>query len=137
MVIFDLFKKKKYELGEKELKWNKMWDLYIDDEIESPYRELMTYQSEVNNGGHCQYFSNIENIGDLKKELSSLEKILSLKMNDNVQRAYKTYLILEDMSDDEDVESFENIIEECDNIFYDNEEEINNILREYASKLEL
>ena len=55
MGLFDLFKKKKVELTEEQLKWNKMWDLWTDGEAESPYAELMTYQSEINNGGHGQY----------------------------------------------------------------------------------
>ncbi len=33
------------------------------------YRNSQT-RSEVNNGGHNQYFTNIENVGDLRKELS-------------------------------------------------------------------
>ena len=65
MGLFDLFKKKKVELTEEQLKWNKMWDLWTDGNAESPYAELMTYQSEINNGGHGQYFCNIENNDDV------------------------------------------------------------------------
>ena len=52
--MFGLFKKKKVKLTEKELKWNKLWELWAEGHIDSPYSELMTYQSEINNGGHAQ-----------------------------------------------------------------------------------
>lgn len=68
--MFNLFNKskKKPELTEA-LKWNKMWDLWSEGEIDSPYSELTTYHGEVNNGGHSQYFDNTETGGDLQKEL--------------------------------------------------------------------
>ncbi|MBR3802950.1 MAG: DUF4375 domain-containing protein [Clostridia bacterium] len=134
MSLFDLFKKKQVELTEEQLKWNKMWDLWTEGEVESPYAELMTYQGEINNGGHSQYFFNIENNDDLDKEMSALENILSDKLIDNLHRAYKAHLILEENEDDENAEE---IIEQCDDMFYENEEEINNKLQEYAYKIQL
>ncbi len=134
MSLFDLFKKKKVELTEEQLKWNKMWDLWTDGEAESPYAELMTYQSEINNGGHSQYFFNIENNDDLSKEMSALENILSDKLVDNLHKAYKAYLVLE--KNEEDEEAVE-IMEQCDDIFYENEEEINSKLQVYADKIQL
>ncbi len=128
------FKKKKVELTEDQLKWNKMWDLWTDGEVESPYAELMTYQSEINNGGHSQYFCNIENNDDLSKEMSALENILSDNLIDNLHKAYKAYLILEENEDDEKAEE---IMEQCDDTFYENEKEINNKLQEYADKIQL
>ena len=50
---------KKSELTEEQKKWNKMWDLWANGLTDSPYAELMTYQSEVYNGGHGQYFDNV------------------------------------------------------------------------------
>ena len=134
MSLFDLFKKKKGELTEDQLKWNKMWDLWTDGKAESPYAELMTYQSEINNGGHSQYFCNVENNDDLSKEMSALENILSDKLVDNLHKAYKAYLILEENEEDEKAEE---IMEQCDDMFYKNEEEINNKLQEYADKIQL
>lgn len=134
MSLFDLFKKKKVELTEEQLKWNKMWDLWTDGEAESPYAVLMTYQSEINNGGHSQYFFNIENNDDLSKEMSALENILSDKLVDNLRKAYKAYLVLE--KNEEDEEAVE-IMEQCDDIFYENEEEINSKLQVYADKIQL
>lgn len=134
MGLFDLFKKKKPQLTEEQLKWNKMWELWTEEKVESPYKELMTYQSEVNNGGHDQYFTNVENSGDLQKDTSALEQILSSKLKKNLQKAYKAYLVLEEKEDDEKAEE---ILEQCDDVFYENEEEINHMLEEYASKMEL
>ncbi len=133
MGLFDFFKKNKTELTEEQLKWNKMWEMWMEEQVDSPYAELMTYQSEINNGGHYQYFSNVENSGNLPKEMSALDTILSAKLKNNLQKAYKAYLILEEKED----EQTEEIIEQSDDIFYENEEEINHILEEYAAKIEL
>ncbi len=133
MGLFDLFKKKKAQLTEEQLKWNKMWELWTEEETESPFTELMTYQSEVNNGGHHQYFSNVENTGDLQKEMSALETVLSPILKNNLQQAYKAYLLIEETED----EKAQEIIEQCDDIFFENEEEINRKLENYAAKIEL
>lgn len=122
------------ELNKEQLQWNKMWNLWTEGKAESPYAELMTYQSEINNGGHDQYFLNVENIGNLEKEMSVLEQILSAKLKENLRKAYQAYLVLEENEDDEDAEE---ILEQCDDIFYEYEDEINHALEEYASKIEL
>lgn len=134
MGLFDVFKKKEVKLTKEELQWNKMWDLWTEEKAESPYAELMTYQSEVNNGGHDQYFLNVENTGNLEKEMSVLEQILSAKLKENLRKAYQAYLVLEENEDDEDAEE---ILEQCDDTFWENEEEINQALEEYASKMQL
>lgn len=38
------------------------------------------------------------------------------------------------ISEKEDDEKAENIIEQCDDIFYENEDEVNDILERYADK---
>ena len=132
MGIFNLFKKKKVELTEEQLKWNKIWDLWVQGEADSPYAELMTYQSEINNGGHEQYFSNIENNGDLGREISVLETILPDQLVENLHRAYQAYLILEENEDDEKAEE---IIEQCDDLYYNHEKVINQKLELYAETI--
>lgn len=134
MGIFNFLKRKEPKLTENQLKWNKMWELWEDRKTESPYTELMTYQSEINNVGHDQYFTNVENTADFKKELFALESILSPKLINNLQKAYTAYLVLSQNDNDENAEK---IIEQCDDIFYENEEEINKILEEYATKIKL
>lgn len=134
MGLFDIFKKKKIELTEEELKWDKMWELWTEEKAQSPYAELMTYQSEVNNGGHDQYFLNVVNTGNIEKEMSALDTILSEKLKANLKEAYKAYLVLEEKEEDEKAEE---ILEQCDDVFYENEEEINLALKEYVSKIKL
>ena len=129
MGLFKLFRKKKAELSEKQIKWNRMWELWTNGQTESPYTELMNYQGEINNGGHCQYFTNVENTGDLQKEMSALEGVLSAELKNNLQKAYNAYLILEEKDGDE---VSEEILKECDGKFFENEEEINRILEKYA-----
>ena len=133
MGIFDSIKKSE-KLSDEQKKWNKMWDLWVEECIESPYAELMTYQSEVNNGGHDQYFSNLEERGVLQKEIVSVEKILPEILKDNFKEAYNAYLVL---YKDEDNEEAQVKLDDCDDIFYQNESEINKILEEYASRIEL
>ena len=101
---------------------------------DSPYAELMTYQSEINNGGHDQYFVNIENTGDLQRSMAVLETVLPAKLQENLRKAYNAYLKLADKEADEQAER---MLSQCDDVFYKDEEEINGILREYASKIEL
>ena len=133
MGVFDFVKNKKTELTEEQLKWNKMWEMWANEQVDSPYAELMTYQSEIYNGGHSQYFTNVSNTNDLKKEMLSLETILPSQLRETLKIAYEAYLVLEENDD----EKAEQIIEQCDDRFYENEEEINRILKEYAAKIEL
>ena len=131
--MFGLFKKKKVKLTEKELKWNKLWELWAEGHIDSPYSELMTYQSEINNGGHAQYFDNVSNTSDLQNEMLSLKTILPLQLSAALEQAYTAYLELEE---NDDAQS-EELLGQCDDMFYEKEEEINRILEERAAKIEL
>lgn len=139
-MLFDFFRRKKEKavreipLTEEEKKWNRMWDLWAEGEIESPCNELMTYQSEVNNGGHDQYFVNTSDNADIEKELSALYGILPEILKDNLQRAYDAYLKSEENEDDEEVIK---ILEKCDSTFWDNESEINKFLEKYAENITL
>ena len=111
-----------------------MWKLWTEERVKSPYAELMTYQSEINNGGHSQYFCNVENVSDQQKEMSELQIILTPILRENLKKAYKAYLILEENEEDEKAEE---ILEQCDDIFYENEEQINHLLEQYANELEI
>ena len=140
MGLFDFFKKKivffkkeSVALTEEDLKWDKIWELWVQERADSPYAELMTYQSEINNGGHAQYFDNVSNTSDLQKEMSSLETILPSRLKETLKKAYEAYVVLE-RNDDKKAEK---ILERCDKAFYKDEEEINRILKEYAAKIEL
>ena len=136
MSLFDLFKRKnRVVLSEEEaLKWNKMWELWVEKRAESPYRELMKYHSEINNGGHCQYFTNVENTSNLPKEMSELEQILPAELWSNVQKAYGAYLMLDEPAESKTADQ---ALDQCDDIFYEKEDEIINLLKSYAAKLEV
>ena len=134
MGVFSFFKKSKVKLTDEQKKWNKMWDLWVEDRTDSPYSELMTYQSEIYNGGHDQYFFNIENSGNLQKEMAVLKTVLPAKLRDNLQNAYDAYLKLTNEESDEQAGT---ILSQYDDEFYKVEEDINRILREYASQIEL
>ena len=131
MGLFDIFKKKQVKLTEAQLNWNKMWEQWTEEKAEAPYAQLMTYQSEVNNGGHDQYFTNVENTSDLQAEISILETILPITHRSNFQTAHKAYMALE-----EDERAAETL-EQCDNVFWENEDELNRILESYAATIVL
>ena len=105
MGVFGFFKKRKSELSREQKKWNKMWDLWAENRADTPYAEVMTYQSEVNNGGHDQYFLNVEQTGDLQAEISILENVLSEELRSNLLTAYDAYQMLADKESDEEWES--------------------------------
>ena len=134
MGVFNFFRRNKAELTDDQKKWNKMWDLWAEGRADSPYAELMTYQSEINNGGHDQYFFNIENIGDLQKEMAVLDTVLPANLRENLQNAYDAYL---KPMNEEPGEQAGTILSQYDDAFYEAEEEINCILRGYASKIEI
>ena len=124
---------KNRKLTEEERKWNMMWDLWVQGEAASPYAELMEYESEVNNGGHSQYFFNVANCGDLNADVEKILPVLPHPLNDNLKRAYDAFTGQEDICDDENDELFE----ECDDVFYQNENLLMDILKLYASSLSL
>lgn len=131
--MFGLLKRKKtkVELTESQLKWNRMWELWTEGKAESPIGELMTYQSEINNGGHSQYFFNTENTDDLQMNLVNVLSILPKELKDNLENAYKAYMVLEQNEDNEEAEE---ILEKCDDVFYENEQKIIRILEQYSAK---
>ena len=136
MGFFGLFKKKKVQLTQAQLQWNKLWELWTRGEVESPYAELMTYQSEINNGGHVQYFSNMENTGDLQKEMAVLESTLPLGLIQNLQSAYKTYLESKEPDEDDD-DGYDGAFAYFDDVYYENEDFITKRLEQRAEKVEL
>lgn len=132
MRIFDFFRKPGNELTDAQKKWNQLWDLWEKGRADTPYAESMTYQSEINNGGHDQYFFNLENTGSLQREIAALETVLPAKLKKNLLDAYDAYTKLTDEEADQQAET---ILRPYDDAFYKDEEEINCILRRYASEM--
>lgn len=132
MRIFDFFRKKR-TLSEEEQKWNRMWDMWTEGKVETPYSELMEYESQVNNGGHSQYFFNVANCDDLHAAVNNLLLVLPEPLCENLKRGYDAFSAQEDICDDVN----DDLYEKCDDVFYENEQILLDVLREYASKLRL
>lgn len=136
MKASDVFKDAQQGLSEADRKWNKMLDLWSEGEAASPYAELLTYQGEVYNGGHGQYFCNVGENGDLRKEMSALRKILPPPLRLTLWLAYRAYLFLEKHPEKEHI-ALELFVEYSDNVFYLYEKRITRVLEAYAATMEL
>ena len=131
MGIFDIFKKKKAALTTDQ-KLDKMWDLWAINKLDLPCAKLMKYESEVNNGGHSQYFFNVANCGDLAVEVEAVLSMLPEPLRENLARGYAAFSEQDDISDDVNDELFE----ECDDVFYEHEQLIIDIIYETAKNFE-
>ena len=132
MSNFDLFNSE-CGLSHADQQWNKMWDLWVEGKIPSPYDELMRYQSEVYNGGHSQYFWNTDQSYDLKAEVEALLTILPPVLAEYVHRFYVAFTAAGyDLNHETKILS-----EACENEFYEHEKEINKLLEDYAATIEL
>lgn len=128
MGFFDKFKKKKEQPLTTDQKVNKMWELWGEDKLDLPCAKLMKYESEVNNGGHSQYFFNVANCGDLAVEVEAVLSMLPDPLRENLARGYAAFSEQDDISDDVNDEVFE----ECDDVFYEHEQDIIDIIYEAA-----
>ena len=131
MGIFDIFKKKKAALTTDQ-KLDKMWDLWAVNKLDLPCAKLMKYESEVDNGGHSQYFYNVANCGDLAVEVEAVLSMLPEPLRENLARGYAAFSEQDDISDDVNDELFE----ECDDVFYEHEQLIIDIIYETAKNFE-
>ena len=124
---------KNKELTEEERKWNLLWDNWAQGGAASPYAELMEYDSEVNNGGHFQYFLNGSLCGDVKEKVEHVLNNLPQPLYDNLKKAYDVFGALEDVYD---LQNFERFIQ-YDKILYENEELLVDVLKQYVDSLSL
>ena len=129
MGFFDIFKKKKEKPPTAEERWNRIWELWEIGDLLPPLKNLLTYESEVNNGGHSQYFFNIANCGDLATEVEAVLPMLPEPLRENLARGYAAFSAQNDISDDVNDELFE----ECDDVFYEYEQLIIAIIQEAAN----
>ncbi|MCI5661466.1 MAG: hypothetical protein MR371_04395 [Clostridia bacterium] len=129
MGVFGHFKKSKPELSDEEIRLNQMWALWAEGHADSPWRELTTYQGEVNKGRRDQYFLNTGNTGDLQKKMAILETVLLQKLQSNLRKAYAAYRALSEKEPDGRAQT---ILEQCDEVFDENEREIDCILKAHA-----
>ena len=92
----------------------------------------MKYESEVNNGGHSQYFFNVANGGNLAEEVEAVLSMLPEPLRENLARGYAAFSAQDDISDDVN----EALFEECDDVFYEHEQLIIDIIYETAKNFE-
>ena len=128
MGIFDLFKKKAPLTPEEKL--NKLWDAWAEGKAPAPCAALMTYQSEVGNGGHDQYFFNVNETGDVQAEVKAVLSLLPEVLKSNLQRAWDAYQTCPDAEDEND-----DLFSECDDVFYANEQPLCDLIQHYANDL--
>ena len=128
MGIFDVFKKKEPLIPDEKL--NKLWDAWVAGKVPAPWAALMTYESEVNNGGHDQYFFNVNETGDVQAEVKTVLSLLPEVLKSNLQRAWEAYQASPDAEDEND-----DLFNECDDVFYANEKPLIDLIQNYANDL--
>lgn len=122
MFLKNLFKKKAKKI-DLTSPWNILWDNWSNGKLEEPYASLRTYSSGINGDGHHCFFDNEEeNVEIILKEL---KKLLSKEFIFTINKAYKAHKNDNNVEDNYDI---------ADDYFYVHEEEINNVLQEYADK---
>lgn len=132
MKLSRIVKKKEFEMTVAPDKWNKLWQLWADGSAASPCCELMTYITEVNNGGHAQYFSRLADNGVLAEELPVLKSLMGVKHRINLWLAYKAYRSFEK----KESAVAEMLLMLSDIVFDVDEAVFNQIVEQYAAKLD-
>ncbi|SHJ97301.1 protein of unknown function [Clostridium cavendishii DSM 21758] len=143
------------------IKWNEFINLIaVEDYNELTYIQRVAqlcfyYDSEVQNGGHIQYFTNRKG-QYLNETLEALKVIGAFKQLDIVSELINSYDILDEeninsrdefiqkvlveydyeFSRDESEERFDELIERVDREFYLCKPTINDLLEEYLKKYE-
>lgn len=110
-----------------------MWDLWVEGNIPAPYLQLMEYDSEVNNGGHSQYFVNTDNCGNLKQEVDIVLSMLPEPLNTNLKTAFAAFSAMDDISNPFGDE----LLDKCDTLFYAQESVLLDLLQKFADTLTL
>lgn len=129
--MFNIFSKKKkpVELTDEEKSLNKLWELYGSGELDDIGHGiycLCEYDSGVNGEGHSGFFYNSDNCDTLNDLIGTLKTVLPKSHCLNLMAAYEAY-----ETDNED-----DVCEKADDFFYDNEEDILEILQSFADNLE-
>ena len=126
MCIFKLFKKKKNTPLSDEALLDAFWQLWVKNELPSPYFELLTVISNLGALGHADFLNLLAKDDNLKRARSYSFDLLPEVIRTNFKNASQVYLANESRIGDED------FLEEYDDIFYDNEQEIDKLLLSYA-----
>ena len=87
---------------QKEKRWQDMWERWENGELPSPYAEMLTYDRDVREGGHLQFFINAELRGaNFFALMRALKQALPACHARNAAEAYRQYCALAiDIADD-------------------------------------
>ena len=118
---------------ELELNWNKMWVLWMNKKMESPYQEILSYETDVRNGSHLEYFNWIKDNENFEKTIDIVSKNLKGTVLETIfNQAYDAYQKIEKSKDEA-----EQILSLCDKAFANEEDAIEKYLETIASKIDL
>lgn len=136
MGIFDRFKKKKPEqLSTEALNWNRLFELWSEGKLASPYNELVGYYSEISGDGHGFYFMNMEGNEDSENTVNILTANLPEILKNNLEKAYELYRHMENETDEAKAEQLSKELYQCDVFYAENEKLLEATLQEYANSL--
>ena len=122
-------------MQEFEQKWYKMWVLWMNEKMPSPYQEILSYENEVRNGSHLQYFQYFEKEENYKEAdflfvSKSLEGTVLKPIFDT---AYKAFI---ELKNDENTTA-EKKLKDCDIVFSKKRNEIEAYLETIAITVDL
>lgn len=136
MGFFDKIKKKKEAtLSEDAIRWNKMFELWSNGDLPSPYSELVGYYGEIAGEGHPCYFDNTAGTYDLEKTVEILAENLPEKLSENLKEAYAFYVRSLSEDDEAACEELYKKMYECDIVYDKNQGLLEAVLQEYANTL--
>ena len=118
---------------------DEMWESWEEGKLPPSYQALLTYVSDVMDGGHLQYFLN----RDLREEnffslMPTLRELLPEGHAGNLSNAYRAYCRLGvDVNDDNSIaEALEEApLVSYDSYYFEHEEELIDLLEAYAAAL--
>lgn len=131
-------KGRKNKNTEKAQRYNKVWDLWAEEKLDDPIKYLLTYDSEVQNGGHRQYFDNCidgKTYEERKEIFTALKEQLSKGLYQNLRSAYEVYRDAVRFNKD-----MSSIFEKYDEFYYGDDltnETVHKKIEAFASTLEL
>lgn len=128
------------ELTKEQLQWNKVWDKWSNGELETPYKEILDYSSGINGGGHLCFFDNVVSSGNfevLNETIKTLVAVLPEAFIKPLLKVYNSYV--KDNAKEEDYVSSktDRLANKADDVFYNNEESINELIRDYSKTIVL
>ncbi len=129
MGIFDFFKRKKKNAPPtNEEILDALWRKWTKSEIESPLNEIMEVISNIGACGHADFFDFCKKEPQLQKDFDVALPLLPEAIKNNVLKAKAIF----DSTPEE--EKGDDFLDEFDDVFYENEDLIDNFLLSFIKK---